>query len=69
MSLDQDQDVDAVEKSRKALERKARLYESLQRRRRGSQDDDDDDLLIDFDQKYQAQVIIPIASLSLSLTV
>ncbi|CAO3593694.1 unnamed protein product [Absidia cylindrospora] len=45
-------DMDAVEKSRKALERKALLYESLQRR---GPMDDDEDLLIDFNQKHQIQ--------------
>lgn len=45
--------MDAVEKSRRALEKKARLYDALQHQRRGSSDDDEEDtFLVDFDQKY-----------------
>ncbi|ORZ06225.1 hypothetical protein BCR42DRAFT_427343 [Absidia repens] len=50
-----DSDMDAVEKSRRALEQKALLYESLQRRGHLDDNDDNDALLIDFDQKYQTQ--------------
>ncbi|KAI8328736.1 hypothetical protein BC941DRAFT_444471 [Chlamydoabsidia padenii] len=45
---------DAVEKSRAILERKARLYDTLQRRRT-KESDDDDNILVDFDQKYHLQ--------------
>jgi hypothetical protein len=47
------EEVDAVEKSRKMLEKKARLYDTLQHQRRGSSDNDEEDtFLVDFDRKY-----------------
>ncbi|KAI9318816.1 hypothetical protein BX666DRAFT_2026237 [Dichotomocladium elegans] len=44
----------SLERSRAALERKAKIYDQMRKRvRHGSDDDDDDDdILIDFDRKY-----------------